>query len=567
MPGPFTLRRIHRLLKFALALVVGVTFANSISLADWRDDVGYDQLSTLLGSALPNGNGVPISLVEAQQMGGTAYYPNEIDAEFTATADPLGVAVNFIDGTGNKGNGNSNHAFDQARNFFGNNMSVAPAANEVTVYEANDYLNDILNLNSNVLEPDPQDFRVQNFSWVGTFTGSGGTVDTDRKALRKFDFVIERDNITAVVGLGNGLGALPHFLGHSYNSIAVGRSDAHHSIGLTRLADYGVGRSKPDLVAPRTSTSLATSSTSSVATFLHSSDTVSGSNAAQSETMKAILLAGARKDTLPSWSQIDGGGTWRPLDDTYGAGELSVYNSYAITAGGSAAGAIGTPTPVGTHGWDYQTIQPGSANELLYDFVIPTGKTATELSIVLTWNAEVSSPFNSGVPVLADLNLELVDSLGATIDTDLGDTYVDGLSESDVDNVEHIYLNDLSPGTYTLKVSSEDLAADFGLAWRTTTAFDTFSADFDQDGDTDGRDFLAWQLGYGKIVNATLADGDSDGDGDVDATDLAFLQTELAAVNPSLAVSLFGVPEPSAIALASSAMLFMLSRRVRRAAD
>ena len=280
--------------------------------------------------------------------------------------------------------------------------------------------------------------------------------------------------------------------------------------------------------------------------------------------MKAILLAGARKDTLASWSQIDGGGVWHPLDDTFGAGEVSIYNSFAITEAGQQSGTTGTPTSVATHGWDYRTIQPGAGNEVLYDFVIPTGKKATELSIALTWNAQISAPFHIGDPVLADLNLELVDELGLTIDTDLSDSFIDGVSASEVDNVEHLYLTNLAPGTYTLKVSSDSLSADYGLAWRTATAFDLATADFDQDGDTDGRDFLAWQTGFGQIVGASLADGDTDGDGDVDQDDFAFLQTELISANPALAATLFGVPEPSAFFMASVASMLLLASRTRR---
>ncbi len=47
----------------------------------------------------------------------------------------------------------------------------------------------------------------------------------------------------------------------------------------------------------------------------------------------------------------------------------------------------------------------------------------------------------------------------------------------------------------------------------------TSSADFNEDGDIDGSDFLAWQRGFGTPA-AGLADGDADGDGDVDAADL-----------------------------------------------
>ncbi len=44
--------------------------------------------------------------------------------------------------------------------------------------------------------------------------------------------------------------------------------------------------------------------------------------------------------------------------------------------------------------------------------------------------------------------------------------------------------------------------------------------DFNEDGQVNGFDFLAWQRGVGTTTGATAADGDSDSDGDVDAADL-----------------------------------------------
>ena len=53
------------------------------------------------------------------------------------------------------------------------------------------------------------------------------------------------------------------------------------------------------------------------------------------------------------------------------------------------------------------------------------------------------------------------------------------------------------------------------------------SADFDGDGDVDGRDFLAWQRGYGITApNATKGDGDADDDTDVDGDDLVVWQDQ-----------------------------------------
>ncbi|MEM8946214.1 MAG: ASPIC/UnbV domain-containing protein, partial [Planctomycetota bacterium] len=49
-------------------------------------------------------------------------------------------------------------------------------------------------------------------------------------------------------------------------------------------------------------------------------------------------------------------------------------------------------------------------------------------------------------------------------------------------------------------------------------------ADFDQDSDVDGQDFLAWQRGFGTAQPAH-SDGDTDLDGDVDGADLAIWQS------------------------------------------
>ncbi len=532
--------------------------------ADWIEDIDFNKLVAIVGSSLPNGSGVPISLVEAIKItkdgGGTvltrSYKPDPSLAQFLALSDPNMESVTFIDGSNNDCGGASTpcigfstHAGGQAQNFFGNTKSISPAANLVTLYEANDYLESVLRA-PNGAPPISQNFRVQNFSWVGDYDDTPSTPRTPTElannisALRRFDFLIERDNVTAVVGLNNGATKpVPPLLAQSYNAIALGVSDADHSTGFTDLPGYGLGRSKPDLVMPQTTTSTATSSTSSVAAFLHS--VVAGTDAAKSETMKAILMAGATKNEFPAWSRT----TTQPLDVTYGAGEVNVYNSYVITQGGRFAGDSSVPTPVASHGWDYQTITGGS--ELKYLFSIPEGSTATELSILLDWNIDIPTGFNS--QTLADFSLDLKDSLGQSIQA----------SNSPLDNVEHLYLTNLGPGEYTLSVSS-NMTHDFGLAWRTSTLFDIASADFDEDGDVDGRDFLAWQRGYGKLLGATHAEGDADGDGDVDSDDIMIFHAQF---NPPIALTsalIHAVPEPSSIALATGGILFYLLKRRRR---
>jgi hypothetical protein len=61
-------------------------------------------------------------------------------------------------------------------------------------------------------------------------------------------------------------------------------------------------------------------------------------------------------------------------------------------------------------------------------------------------------------------------------------------------------------------------------------------ADFDSDGDVDGRDFLAWQRGYGTPVpDAIKSDGDADDDTDVDGHDLAIWQNQYSAAEELVA--------------------------------
>ncbi|WP_148073081.1 choice-of-anchor Q domain-containing protein [Bythopirellula goksoeyrii] len=62
------------------------------------------------------------------------------------------------------------------------------------------------------------------------------------------------------------------------------------------------------------------------------------------------------------------------------------------------------------------------------------------------------------------------------------------------------------------------------------------SADFDNDGDIDGFDFLTWQRGFG-TPSASSTDGDADNDGDVDAVDLGFWESQFGLPAPAVALS------------------------------
>jgi hypothetical protein len=82
-------------------------------------------------------------------------------------------------------------------------------------------------------------------------------------------------------------------------------------------------------------------------------------------------------------------------------------------------------------------------------------------------------------------------------------------------------------------------------------------ADFDEDGEVDGRDFLTWQRNLG-LTGAVTQQGDANGDGNVNEEDLAIWQNTFGPQSP-----VQSVPEPSGAAGAWAGLIAMLNVRRR----
>ena len=74
-------------------------------------------------------------------------------------------------------------------------------------------------------------------------------------------------------------------------------------------------------------------------------------------------------------------------------------------------------------------------------------------------------------------------------------------------------------------------------------------ADFNQDGNVDGNDFLTWQRGFG-ATGASHSDGDANYDTNVDMTDLSIWESQFGTTVGRVLAASAVVPEPSTIALA-----------------
>ncbi|MEM9660195.1 MAG: hypothetical protein AAF961_17660, partial [Planctomycetota bacterium] len=247
--------------------------------------------------------------------------------------------------------------------------------------------------------------------------------------------------------------------------------------------------------------------------------------------------------------------------------------------GGQFSGRETQPTStVGSHGWDYKDFKNDpNAGDVFYRFEVAPDMVAEELSIILSWNAEVID-VGPGVRFdpqesLQDLNLYIYDSsdafLGSLIES----------SVSEVDNVEHIYIADdpttqafegLMPGTYTLRVAGA-AGWDYGLAWRTANHyydFDNnafaFDADFDENNVVDGQDFMIWQRNNGTHLGAENWKGDDDGDCDVDRFDLVAFEAEYGALRTASLLAASVIPEPAGwgLAILAAPAWWVLRRRL-----
>ena len=111
-------------------------------------------------------------------------------------------------------------------------------------------------------------------------------------------------------------------------------------------------------------------------------------------------------------------------------------------------------------------------------------------------------------------------------------------------NLEGLTLGPrLTNGNWLLVGVVDNSQGEDGVSANTLVTFELTphkTGDFDDNGVVDGRDFLAWQRGFGTVVGATLAQGDADRDGDVDGDDLAFWSAAYGESN----LAVVAVPEP-----------------------
>ncbi|MGJ8634583.1 MAG: Calx-beta domain-containing protein [Luteolibacter sp.] len=446
------------MLTFSFGLLVATT-----AHADWKTDIGYDRLNLLAGSELPDLPTEGLTQVEATNSETLdRYLPDQTLSEFSGKTFTVKSASSDV----------SNHATTVAKNFYGSSSGIVSGDCPVDLYFANTWIGtDFLRLSSNSF-PRTETSAIQNHSWIGNLT----TISQAEESLRRLDYAISRDGFSCVVGMNNGsTTTVPQLLGQSYNSISVGLTNGNHSAGTTTVD--GSGRSKPEIVAPHANyTSYATPMVSGAAALLHAKLTASPyslTGADLPRVTKALLMAGARKDTVASWSNSSSA----PLDSTYGAGELNIFLAYKTLSAGRVTSS--SVTSYGTHGWAAESISDGTTKT--YYFTVPQGSQSPPATASLTWHREVTttSPliWNGASSQLTNLNLKLHQANGLTLGSEITN------SSSTVDNVELIYQPSLPPGDYAWVVeyvsssSGSDPDTQYALAWQTLPVVSVSASD------------------------------------------------------------------------------------------
>ena len=516
----------------------------------WMDDVGYTALADELGDDLPNGTGLSVCHVEAAVT---------VDDESTWMPDPDNSAFDgktLNDRSVAPDGVYSGHATSVGRLLYGDSTSMASGIADIDVYYAVHWMVYGYLYYGYSRRPASTDCRLANHSWVGTDLGDD---DETSALLRRLDWAVDRDEYVQTVGLTNSYSSTRPLLSSAFNVIAVGRTDGSHSRCCSAVDDlYTADRTRPDLVAPMTSSSSATPvigaaaalliqtghddpalSTDPVETFVRSRAGTTITNAERAEVIRAALAAGADRFTINTTSsdivdyrmdaenQSDNG-----LDVRYGAGQLNIYNSYHIIAAGEQnSEEDGGEGGVETSGFDYDPEFGGEdgSNDIA-TYTLTADEDHNLLTVALVWHVEIDGGTGNsfdGTATLYDLDLEIYDIAAGEVIAE---------SAGSADNRENLWTA-LVPGqSYEIRVKpgsdQEAFSWDYALAWATR-------ADADEDLIPDDVDNCR--------LTANRSQTDTDEDGYGNACDADFNNDgSVNYLDFNILASIWGTSDPDA---------------------
>jgi hypothetical protein len=361
------------------------------------------------------------------------------------------------------------HASYVAKLLAGSN-GAAPSLDRLLNYNADFYVNYYV-LQNNALSYSP---KVINQSFIET-PDSIFTVPVLEQFFDNFVATTRYNgsvgfNYTIVTAAGNGGNV--QVPGTAYNVITVGAYGGASSSSVTGQ------RAKPDITAPESATSFSTPWVSGIAALMvQAAGTLDLQQFPRGRTdgvdpraVKAILLNGATKpDGWTHSSEV-------PLDRVYGAGIVNADNSYHNLMAGEHTASSTTTTAslggahpavtignVGAAGWNLASLTSSVNADAVDHYVIDLSQSNAimTLTATLTWMRanyqSLTDEYNYNIrynPTFTNFtssNFTTINNLDLYLYNANTQSAVDQ-SKSSIDNVEHLYTINLTPGKYDLQV-------------------------------------------------------------------------------------------------------------------
>jgi hypothetical protein len=243
--------------------------------------------------------------------------------------------------------------------------------------------------------------------------------------------------------------------------------------------------------------------------------------------MKAILLNSATK--LPYWhkGRLEKDDDHQvPLDRIQGAGMLNAVGAYKHLIAGQ-----NKPGDVSTTGWDLNQLDKNVRLHNIYRITL-TETGAKYINVTVAWNRHYKSVYPFEPVPENDGNLRL--ELWAIDPENSGNDYLLDYSDSEVDNVEHIYCRvDPNYSNYEIVLSYSDVDTQnqtamiqrYGLTWDVSDSINNDSIiwyDLNNDGIVDESDFTIVLDNWINSISSpdSYLYGDIDSNGIFDANDV-----------------------------------------------
>jgi hypothetical protein len=284
------------------------------------------------------------------------------------------------------------------------------------------------------------------------------------------------------------------------------------------------------------------------------------------ESSSARLLMEPIIDTSFDGPQLD---DIRGIQGVYGDANEKSFGGLGngVAARATSLGAItpGSTRTIGADATGAQAVSPAEtdfvsiANAADFDYYSFSVPALSSLSATLTplggifnqaAQGEQQSSFNASAR--NDLLLSIFAPDGTTALTTANATGAGG-----VEAIEALPL--AAAGEYLARVAGSNASVQLYQLQLAVTSAAPPSADFDEDGDVDGNDFLILQRGVGGTGG--FSTGDADFSGEVNAADLSVFQSQFDGDDGFVATA---VPEPASVCIAAASVLLAPLVRSRR---